>query len=131
MSISIGTVTITRNPSFGTDWSKDRLNQYTQGTADGGRNTYDNGPNILKGTIVLRNVSKANGDALRTYLTDTAIFGKNSFTITPPASTDLGSGVGTAVTLAFYDGGTNLDGVFEYIAPGIYNINLSYWKRLT
>ena len=128
MSITIGSVTINKNPAYGTQWHKIRLNHKSRLVADGTRRTYDNGPEIIKGTIILRNVLKSEGDSLRTYLTDTAIYQKNSFTITPPANTDLGAGVGTALTGCYYDGGNNIDGVFEYIAPGKYNIKFPYHK---
>jgi hypothetical protein len=130
MAITIGTVTISRNPSYSSEWWSERINQETIITADAGRATYDNGTEIIRGTLVLQNVSKAEGDALMAYITDTAIFGENSFTITPPTNTDVGAGVGTALTDAYFDGGTSLQGVFEFIAPALYNIKFSYWKKV-
>lgn len=130
MSITIGTQTITKNPAYGTEWWYDRMNQMTQITADGGHVTYDNGPTILRGVIILNNVSKTEGDNFRTWLTGTAIYSKTSFTITPPSATDLGAGAGIALTTAYYDGGPTIEGVFSYIAPGIYNIKFPYWKKI-
>ena len=131
MAITFGNVTINRNPSVQSRWWKERLNQKTMITADGGRATYDNGPTLLRGVIVLNLVLKSEGDALRTYITDTAVYGKNSFTIDPPANTDLGSGTGTDVTTAYYDGGLSLEGLFEPSANGLlYTINFPYWKKL-
>jgi len=131
MSIIIGTETITKNPAFGTIWQIMRLNQETLITADGGHVTYDNGPNILIGSILIKNVSKTEGDNLRDFIKDTAIFQKTSFTIDPPAATDLGEGDGTAIATAFFNGGNDIERVFEYIAPGRYNITFPYWKKLT
>jgi len=125
MSIIFGSVTINRNPSVDSKWHNERLNQYTEETADGGRVTYDNGPTITKGTIIIRNVAKTEADNLATYLTGTAIYGKNSMTIDPPANTDLGAGAGTAIT-AYYDGGNTLEGVFQMITATLYNINFPY-----
>jgi len=131
MAITIGSVTINRNPSNQTTWHNERLNQITLKTADGGRATYDNGPTILRGNIVLNLVVKSEGDSLRTYLTGTAVYGKNSFTITPPSNTNLGSGTGTAVTTAYFDGGDSLEGVFQPSANGLlYTINFPYWKNV-
>ena len=131
MSITIGTVTITRNPSYGKSWWNSRPGQDKIITADGGHVVYDSGFNELKGVIVLNNVSKAEGDSLRTYITGTAVYEQNSFTITPPANTDIGGGVGTALTSCYFDGGSDLDGVFEFVAPGSYNIQFPYWKKVT
>jgi hypothetical protein len=130
MAITIGTVTINRNPVPRHNWSKQRYNQYTRITADGGRKTYDNGPTVLTGTLVLKAVAKSEGDILRTYITDTAVFGKNSFTITPPANTDLGAGDGVAITTAYFEG-DSLEGVFQLSPNGLlYTITLPYWKLL-
>lgn len=129
MSTTIGSVTINRNPAIGTIWHNERLNQYTLTTVDGGRATYDNGPTILRGTLALRLVAKSEGDSLRTYLTGTAVYGKNSFTITPPSNTDLGSGDGVALTNCYYDGGESLEGILTLTPNGAYyTINLPYWR---
>jgi len=131
MATVIGSVTINRNPSIESTWSKERMNQYVDMAADGTRIAYDNGPTLLRGTLVLKLVLKSEGDSLRTYITDTAIYGKNSFTIDGPDNTDLGAGTGTSVTSAYFDGGNNLDGVFELSPNGLlYTIRMPYWKKL-
>ena len=132
MATTIGTVTINRNPSIESSWYNDRMNQYTVVSADGTRTTYDNGPTILKGVLVLKLVAKSEGDSLRTYLTGTAAYCQNSFSITPTTNTDLGSGAGVAVTSAYYDGGNTLDGVFQLSPNGtMYTITFPYWKKVT
>lgn len=131
MSIQIGTVTITRNPSYPLDWWVKRFNQSKVETADGGHATYDNGPNVILGNILIKNVARSEAESLRTYLTDTAIFQLNSFTITPQASgeTDLGKGQGTAIQ-AFYDGGSDINGVFSLRAPDLFDIQIPYREDL-
>ena len=129
MAIDIGSVTINKNPAFGTNWATEVINQHTRMTATADRVTYDSSSKIIRGTILLKNVAKSEGDSLRTYLEDTAEYGLNSFTIDPPAGVDLGAGDGTALTLCFYDGGPTLEGVFDLIPPGFYNITLPYWKK--
>lgn len=128
MSITIGTVTIARNPFHPLDWYPVRFNQSSVECADAARAVYDNGPTVIKGTIILKGVLKSEGDALRTYLTGTAIFEKNSFTITPPANTNLGAGDGVALTSAYYDGGPTLEGVFTLTGGGLYDIAFPYRK---
>jgi len=127
MSIIIGTVTINRNPSFGTQWWSRRLNQSRIETADGGFVVVDNGPDVVEGVLVLVNVDKTEAESLRTYLTGTAVYCKNSFTMTPPANTDLGNGNGTAITVNLFSDPT-MGGIFDFIAPGMYNIRLPYRK---
>ena len=128
--ITIGSVTINKNPSYGTKWAPVRFNQSTIITANASWKTYDNGPEVIIGEIFLRNVLKSEGDSLRDYLTYTAIFGKNSFTITPPDYTDLGKADGVALTNAYFNGGKDLAGVFELIRPQRYNIKFPYWWKV-
>lgn len=130
MSTIIGTVTITKNPAYGRAWWPRRLNQQSQETADGGLVCYDNGPEIIEGELVINLIDKAQGDALRTYLQGTAYMGYASFTITPPANTDLGNGAGVAITVN-YTGGPSLEGVLEPVPPGLYNLRLPYRKVVT
>lgn len=129
MSTVIGSVTINRNPAYGTTWAASRINQVSVETADGGFAVYDAGVKIIRGVLVLNAVDKTEGDSLRTYLEDTAIFQKNTFTIDPPANTDLGAGAGTAITVNF-DGGQSLDGVFELVPPALYNIRIPWRKTV-
>lgn len=130
MSTTIGSVTITRNPAFGTAWHHIRFNQQSIRSADATSITYDNGPNVIEGILIINNVSKTEAGSLLTYLKGTAIFGKNSFTITPPTNTDLGKGAGTAIT-CYYNGGNDFDGVFTLMSPGVYKISLPYWFKET
>jgi len=132
MSTVIGTQTISRNPANESDFWHERLQHDTIITADGGRSTYDSGPTVLHGILVIRNISKAEADAFRTWLTATAIFQKNSFSITPPSGVDLGSGDATAVTSAYYNGPTDLKDVIVPQNPRtLYTINFPYWKLVS
>ncbi len=130
MSIQIGTVVITKDPSFKTDWWPKRFNQFTIVTADAGRVTYDNGPDVVQGMLVIKNVAKSEGDSLRTFLTDTAVFGLNFFQLIPPPITDLGRGPGVLLNNVFFIGGTNLKGVLDLKPPSFYDVSLPYWFRV-
>jgi hypothetical protein len=131
MSVSIGTVTISKNPANTSRHWNERLNQITLTAADGSRTTYGAGPNVLKGMLVIINVDTTEGEALITYLRDTAVFGANSFTIAPPSGVNLGSGVGTSITTAYFDGGTDLSDVLQYKTPRtLCDIRLPYYKVL-
>jgi len=129
MSTVIGTETITKNPAFGTQFWSVRFNQYKVETADGGWVVYDNGPTLIEGILLLKNVSKTESDDLRTFLTGTAVYQKTSFIITPPSATDLGKGDGAAITV-FYSGGPDLQGVFNFIPPGRNDIKIPYREKV-
>jgi len=120
-------VTITKNPVYPLNWYFKRYNQYAVETADAGFVVYDNGPNLIFGTLIIRNVAKSEGDDLRDYLKDTAVFQQTSFLITPESGgdTNLGKGDG-AVIGVYYNGGPDLDGVFTLVSPGYYTITLPY-----
>lgn len=126
MSITIGTVTISRNPVYPLDVYPERYNQIKLDMADAAIKVYDNGPTVIHGKIILKGVLKSEGDALRTYLTDTAIFQKSTFTITPPSNTDVGAGDGAALSNCSYDGGADLKGIFVLVPPGRYDIEFPY-----
>ena len=128
MSIQIGSVTINQNPVYPLDWYPERYNQASLDMADAALKTYDGGPTVIHGKIILKGVLKSEGDALRDYLTDTAIFQKSTFTITPKAggNTDLGAGTATALQNCNYEGGNDLSGVFTLVPPGRYDIEFPY-----
>jgi hypothetical protein len=122
------TATISRNPSHPLDWYPMRYNQSSTPTADGAKATYDGGPTVIKGTLIFNGVDFAEGVALRTWLITYAVYEKNSFTITPPGSTDIGAGAGTALTTAYFNGGNSLEGVFVMTGGGLWNITFPYRK---
>jgi len=126
MSIIIGTVTINRNPVYPLDPYQERYNQSALDMADASIKVYDGGPTVVHGKLIIKGVLKSEGDSLRTYLTDTAIFQKNTFTITPPSNTDIGGGTGTALQNCTFDGGNDLKGVFVLVPPGRYDIEFPY-----
>lgn len=130
MSFIIGSVTINKNPALGTDWWPERMNQKTIITADAGHVTYDNGPNVIRGIILIRNVVRTEGDSLIAYVRDTAVFQKNSFTIniSTLTNTDLGAGKGTNITTVYWAGGNTLKNYFRFSLPDNYEVRFPYWK---
>jgi hypothetical protein len=121
-------VTIHKNPSFSSDYFPRRLNHKTISSADGGRATYDNGPEEIIGVLVIKNVNDTDKAALETFLRQTAIYGLNSFSITPPSNTNVGAGKGVALASSYYNGGNTLEGVFTHNPPDIWDIKLPYRK---
>jgi len=123
---SIDTCIVNKNPTYGKNWWLERINQYSNETADGGETVYDGGPSILKGEITFLNVLKSEGDAFRTFITDNLVYRKNTCDITPPTNTDFGNGDGVAVEDVRYNGPSSLDGLFTYHSPGLYDIVFPY-----
>lgn len=111
---------------YGTEFSHRRINQLRQECADGTDVVYDTSA-VLKGfgTLVVKRLSYLDGEALRTWLTTVLIFQKYTFTISALTNVNLGKGKNTQVS------GCRLlsndtDGIFEYVAPGLYNVTLKY-----
>jgi hypothetical protein len=119
-------VSIAASVVFGTDFWDERANQQELETADCTDVVYDNGPTVCHGVIVMKGVSYANGDSLRAWLRTYAIFAYNTFTISAVANLNLGNGVNTAITSARYDKGQSLAGVFEFVAPGVFDITFPF-----
>jgi len=119
-------VAITCSLVYGTDWFSNRLNQTTVETADGGMVTYDAGPTVCHGVLVLKNVSYTDGQALLHWLKAHILYAKYQFTVAAVANVDLGKGKNTALTIVNWDGGRSTSGLLEYVAPGQYNVRFPY-----
>jgi hypothetical protein len=113
------------NVVYGTEWWNTRLNQWEQKASDGTDIVTDSGPTKIKGVLMLKNVSKALGDALRTWIVTKAIFAKNPIRISPPVGVDIGAGDAGILTCR-YDGGPTVDKVLTLVAPGNYNVKFPY-----
>ena len=117
---------------FGTDWYDRRLNHYAVQTVDGSFTSFDLGPTMVYGTIVMKDVSVTDASSLRTFIKDTIVFTKRSFSIsqfssgsTPFATglgVDLGLNPGVTITSVKYIK-TDTEGVFNFVAPGKYDVN--------
>ena len=120
-----GAVTVSATVIYGTEHSNERINQVSQRTLDGYRNTWDSGVTIVSTMLKLKNLSKTDGDALRTWLRTKAVFSLKYFTITTPDGVDLGLGEGTDITDAKFTA-TNDSAVFAYRAPGVFDVNFPF-----
>jgi hypothetical protein len=110
---------------YGTGYNVKRINQSRRETIDGGDLVFDSGPNIGYGTIILKNVSYENGELFRSYLRNNLNFMRTLFTITPPTGLNLGNGRGIMISYCRLLKSTD-DGIFDFVAPGVYNITLEY-----
>jgi hypothetical protein len=124
-----GNVTISASVVFGTSFFKRRINQVVQELLSGDLSVSDDGASgntLLKGLIVLKGVSRSDGEAFESWLTGTILFSKTPFNLAGITGVNLGTGQGSALTLARYDGGVSSEDVLELVPPSQYNINFPY-----
>ena len=115
---------------YGTIFHDERYNQYSQRTATGNLRVYDTGINVVSGLLIIKNVTYDDGEALRTWIREKAIYQLNSFTISStdcgsPAQIDLGRGKGVSITNVTLTEKTD-KGIFKYAAPGNYNVKFPF-----
>lgn len=116
---------------YGTKFDDERYNQYSQRTADGSLRVYDTGVNVVMGELLIKNVTYEDGEILRTWLHEKAIFQLNNFTITildcndNPALADIGNGKGIPVVGANCTKKTD-KGILKFVPPGNYKIKFPF-----
>ena len=120
-------VSVTGKTVYGTKYNDKRYAQSSLETAEGTIVANDNnGINVIVGVIVIKDIDYTEGEALRTWLHDEAIFAMNSFSITSDNSeSDLGEGKDVALTGVNFDGNSD-KGVFKHRAPDRYDIKFPY-----
>jgi hypothetical protein len=129
-------VSVSGSLVYGSDFVPVRLNQIEQKAADGTDIIIDLGPTEIRGALIIKGASLTDGEALRTWLETKTVFAKETFTISGVSEVNLGNGPGVAISTAAeplpttsnarYNGGPTLEGVFEKVAPGVFNIKLPY-----
>ena len=124
--------TISRDPSFRSNFKDDRLNHFTRRTADGGIINYDVGPTVIEGVLHFKNVDSTEADTLRTWIKTKIIYGKNPFTIDISSFTNvnIGAGAGTNLTTCTFPKNTT-GGVFTPRPPGNYDVEFPYIQDAT
>ena len=111
MSFQIGTITINRGIETTSTFSWSRPGMTRQTTASGSEISSDNGKKVLSGTLESKMIVRSEALALMDWITNTNKFGQSTFTITPDAYTDLGNGLGVAVTNAHFVGDATTEGI--------------------
>lgn len=81
------------------------------------------------GTLELRGVSSTDLSALETFIRTKLLYTKNSFSISAIPNTNLGMGVNTQVTTAYYGGEGSLEELRKFTPPHRYNILFKYWFK--
>jgi hypothetical protein len=122
-------VNIVGSLGFGSQFYHIPINHLKVDLSDGTDIVYFGGITRIVGNIELKGVSYSQGNALRNWIINYASYQENTFTISAIVNVDLGRGLNTALTLVKF-GKTDLEGVFEYIAPGMFNINFPYYFKL-
>ena len=112
---------------YGTGFSTERKGQVLYLTGANSYLSYDiSGANIVTGTIKMKNVSRADGYLLETFIHQRMLFKHVPFSITcnPGTLINLGLGDNTAITNARYNS-FDTD-IFEQVPPGLFNIEFPY-----
>jgi hypothetical protein len=121
-----GSAVIVGSIAYGTNFSDNRYGQQTIISGDGIPVTYDVSPkNIVRGEIYIKFVEYVNGEELRLWIRTKAVYHLNSFQIVVPDNVDLGMGKGVDIAVAWFPQEDD-KGVFEYVAPGHYNIKFPF-----
>ena len=107
MSIQIGSVNISVNPSHESRFDYRKQSQLTTEYEDGTYETFASGRTMIDTTLVLDYVSEDEWSDLVNWLNNSVLYSRFTFTVTPPAFFDLGLGKGIAITDATYTGPPN------------------------
>lgn len=121
----VNNVAVTGSIGFNTDFIPKALNHPSIKTADGNELSYWGGVKEFVGNLEIKGVSYTDGEALRSWLINYVRFKTNTFSISAILNTNLGRGKNVYIPTARYTK-DDLEGVFSYQPPGIFNINLPY-----
>lgn len=107
------------------NFSDKKNNQVSKLNIFGAPITYSTGNTICNALMIVKDVTYADGELLRTWLKTKIRFMYNTFTISAISEVDFGKGENTAITNARFPK-LNLKDVLNYEEPGIYTIKLPY-----
>jgi len=124
--ISGGSINVVGAYVYGTDFTPVRWNQVGRRTLDGIKHVHDNSIELIRPTIVIKDVTKDNGKAFKTWFTDKLEYQLHKFDVNINSEPlDLGNGFGVDLANCDYER-SNIDGVFKYKAPGIYDVRFDF-----
>ena len=112
MSIQIGSVDISVNPTHESRVDYRKQSQITNEFEDGTYETFASGRTMIDVTLYLEYVSKEESKELINWLNNTVLYSRFTFMVTPPSFIDLGLGEGVAVDNATYTGPPNTSELF-------------------
>lgn len=113
MSIQIGTVDISNNPSHESRWDYRKQSQFTNEFEDGAYETFASGRTMIDVSLIIDFVSKEEFDDLINWLNNSVLYSRFGFTVTPPVHFDIGLGEGVVVTNATYTGPPNTKDLYS------------------
>lgn len=127
-------VDIKCNVVHGSGFYDERLNQYSVRSVDASRNSYDLGPTVAVFNILAKNLSSTDKSALDSFIKNTIVFSKYSFSIAQLTDNlgalptgigpDFGNGPGATVTNVYYTKYDTKD-VFTMSPPNVWDLNLT------
>lgn len=106
-------LSINRNCDPSSTHKLERLNHYSHMTVGGNILTYDSGPSILRGVLVLKYVSHSDAIAFRNFVNDDLRYSLKQFSIEASSVDDLGLGKGVSLSTCKLDGVTDTGALME------------------
>jgi len=98
--------------------------QHTGESEGGDAKVYDHQVNryIIKASVRISDSQRAD---LRSFIRDTIVFAKETFTLTPDSGIDLGAGAGNDVTVRYWPSSYKE----KAYAPGRYEVSLTFRRE--
>lgn len=130
MSITLtgtSSITISRDLDPSSTFYRDRLNHFSRRTVSGNIITYDSGPTLLHGKLVLKLVGHAEAKALQNWINDDIRYCLKPWAISANAWDDLGMGLGIAILICKLDSLTSTEDILKHRGPGSkWDVSLPY-----
>jgi hypothetical protein len=119
-------VTLTGKIIYGTEWWDERRNFFEVETSNGNDVVYNGGPDKCFGVLMMKDVSREEGDAFYTWLKDSVNLSSSPFTIGAVAGVNLGNGINTSLSNVRFAGGRTLQGLLTPVPPFNYEVKFPY-----
>lgn len=104
MSITIGSVTISNNPSNESRWDYRKQSQMTTEYENGTFETFTSGRTMIDVTLVINYVTEEEWKELVIWLNSNVLYSAFPFDVIPPSHFDIGMGKGVRVNNVTYTG---------------------------
>lgn len=112
--------------SYDSGFWDSKKSQFEKRNLNGDPIVYSTGNTIVRGLLILKNVSYTDGQSLKSWLKTYAQYMINSFTLaTDSNEVNLGLGLGAIVKNVNYTKNSDKD-LLKYMKPGIYLVKFPY-----
>jgi hypothetical protein len=119
-------VTLTGKIIYGTEWWDERRNFFEVETSNGNDVVYNGGPDKCFGVLMMKDVSRTEGDAFYAWLKNSVNLSSAPFTIGAVAGVNLGNGINASLSNVRFAGGRTLQGLLTPVPPFNYEVKFPY-----